>query len=59
MRKLWYQVRSKKRVPVIRTRNVTWSTEAESLEEKAKPNTAARHRPSIKNEIFIVFQVGP
>lgn len=46
-------------MPVIRTRKVTWSTIAESLEEKAKPNIAQRQTPNMKNAPFNAFQVGP
>lgn len=55
---LRYQLRSRKRVAVIRTRNATWSTKAESLAENAKPSIRARHRPSITKDDFNVFHVG-
>lgn len=54
-----YLVRSKKRVPVMNTSNVTWNINKKSLEEKAKPSIAARQTPNIKNAILSVFQVGP
>ena len=56
---LMYQLRSKKRLAVMRTRKITWSVKAESLEENAKPSITARLRPSIKNVVFSVVHVGP
>lgn len=53
------QLRSKKRLAVMRTRKITWSVKAESLEENAKPSITARLRPSIKNVVFSVVHVGP
>ncbi len=57
--KLRYQLRSRKRVTVIITRNATWRIKEESLEENAKASITAREKPSNTNAILSVFHVGP
>ena len=58
-KKLRYQLRSKKRVTVIRTRNPTWRIKEESLAENAKASITTRHTPSNTNAVLSVFHVGP